>query len=513
MVLGLGLTLLVTGCAHYPVNAKLEGKPSQTQGYRFDNLETTDDNGNEIFICLAFSGGGMRASALSYGVLEALRDTRITWNGRTKRLLDEVDCISSVSGGSFTAAYYGLFHDRIFTDFHQKYLYADVQGSLGLKAANPGNWFRLASPYYDRIDLAAEYYNDEIFEGKTFGDLRRSKRPYIMLNATNMATGELFSFTQDEFDFLGSNLDSYPVARGVAASSAFPFLLSPITVANHPHTVGGLDEGIVNSSGYDPDDPTAYDNQQPPGGDYADDRVRYRSARSRMNYLDARSRPWLHLMDGGLADNIGVQNIGTAYRYGFLQRILNRSGDQCKQPGGCIKHFVLVAVNAYTEDNDDISRQESGPGLGEVFYKTATIAMDTHSFASILSLQGDQARRMQDQSMLVESCKRERTAECAKQTEPCDAAKLAKDCDEFARSQLPGANVRHYFINVDLEGLDRTRRERFQKLPTALTLPPKDVKDLVAVSRELLTRDESFQQLLKDIGSAPATSAANPPPK
>lgn len=63
---------------------------------------------------LAFSGGGTRAEALAYGVLEELRDTEVLIDGKPRRLLDEIDLISSVSGGSFTSAYYGLHGDRIF---------------------------------------------------------------------------------------------------------------------------------------------------------------------------------------------------------------------------------------------------------------------------------------------------------------------------------------------------------------------------------------------------------------
>ena len=65
---------------------------------------------------MTFSGGGTRSAALSYGVLEHLRDTPITIHNKKRRLLDEVDLISSVSGGSFTSAYFGLFGDRVFKD-------------------------------------------------------------------------------------------------------------------------------------------------------------------------------------------------------------------------------------------------------------------------------------------------------------------------------------------------------------------------------------------------------------
>ena len=63
---------------------------------------------SEMGLAVAFSGGGTRAAAFSYGVLEKLRDTWLVINGEETRLLDEIDVISSVSGGSFTAAYYGL---------------------------------------------------------------------------------------------------------------------------------------------------------------------------------------------------------------------------------------------------------------------------------------------------------------------------------------------------------------------------------------------------------------------
>jgi len=60
----------------------------------------------DLLLIVAFSGGGTRAAAFSYGVLEELRDTRVTLNERNRRLLDEVDILSGVSGGSFPAAYY-----------------------------------------------------------------------------------------------------------------------------------------------------------------------------------------------------------------------------------------------------------------------------------------------------------------------------------------------------------------------------------------------------------------------
>ena len=160
-----GLALLLAGCAHYPVNAPLTHSAPET-GYRFTNLSHTN-NSDSLFVVLAFSGGGTRAAALSYGVLEELAKTQIIWEGKRGRLLDEVDLISSVSAGSFTAVYYGLYGDRIFKDFESVFLKRNIQGRLLAPYFSPVNWCRLASPKFSRIDMAAEYYGSLATNGTT----------------------------------------------------------------------------------------------------------------------------------------------------------------------------------------------------------------------------------------------------------------------------------------------------------------------------------------------------------
>src|SRR5260221_7753184 len=149
--------LLAGGCAHYPANARLTHGDASC-GYRFRNL-AHPGNSDSLQVFLAFSGGGTRAAALSYGVLEALAHTEIVWEGQRRRLLDEVDFITAVSGGSFTAAYYALYGDAIFTDFEQKFLSRNIQRQMFWRFCSPLNWVRLASPYFNRSDLAAEFYD------------------------------------------------------------------------------------------------------------------------------------------------------------------------------------------------------------------------------------------------------------------------------------------------------------------------------------------------------------------
>jgi len=93
--------VVATGCAHYPVNQPLKQVDPQS-GYRA-KYTGTPGNSENLLLYLTFSGGGTRAAAFSSGVLEELRKTEVVIDGKKRRLLDEVDGISSVSGGSFTA--------------------------------------------------------------------------------------------------------------------------------------------------------------------------------------------------------------------------------------------------------------------------------------------------------------------------------------------------------------------------------------------------------------------------
>ena len=456
----LAVWLTLAGCAHYVVNDPL---PAVRTGpvYRFNETET-GQNTNSLFICLVFSGGGTRAAALSYGVLEMLRVTRIVWKGVEKSLLDEVDCISSISGGSFTAAYYGLFRERIFTDFRPRFLDVDVEKALVQRVANPVNWFRLGSPYFSRIDLAAEYYDEAIFEKKPFRALAEGgERPFVILNATNLANGERFEFTQEQFDFLVSDLATYPVARAVAASSAFPFLLSPVSLKNYPHPPGfemprDYTEGLR---------------------DYDTNKRRYYWARNRAMYVNDTDLPYLHLMDGGLADNIGLRPIEAAYRRssGFIRKLFN---------DGAIEKFVIIVVNARPDSGDTISRKESPPGLSVVAVKTATIAMDNYSVETIEVMKELRDMRVRAQRNIA-ACQR-RLADCPN------------------APPVPGlaADIEPYVIEINFEAIpDPARRNYFLAFPTSFTLSRDQVDALIQVGPELLRAAPEFKEFMESLRS------------
>lgn len=166
----IALALVAAGCTTYGVVANKPLTPSEGRpGFSIDEFtRNLNRQSNELRLSLAFSGGGTRAAALSYGVLQELRDTRVRLDGKEQSLLEAVSVISSVSGGSFTSAYYGLYGDRIFVDFEERFLRRNVEGAL-LRGVllNPLEWFSSHS----RTNMAVSYYQQTLFGDATFADL------------------------------------------------------------------------------------------------------------------------------------------------------------------------------------------------------------------------------------------------------------------------------------------------------------------------------------------------------
>ena len=221
--------ILLSGCAGTAVidNTPLKQK-SDNSGYSLTSWAKKSNN-DDISLLISFSGGGTRAAALAYGVLKGLRDTPVLIDGKLVRMLDEIDIISSVSAGSFTAAYYGLYGEGIFENFKKDFLLYDVQQQLWLGLFNPLGWFDQSS----RTEMAFHFYNKHIFKGATFADMHRAKNPLIIINASDLSHGTRFSFIQEYFDIICSDINSFPVAKAVTASSAVPIVFYPVVLEKY----------------------------------------------------------------------------------------------------------------------------------------------------------------------------------------------------------------------------------------------------------------------------------------
>jgi NTE family protein len=449
------LAALPAGCAHAPRNAPL-ARIDPATGYRIQATPNQTD-GTGLMVALFFSGGGTRAAAFSYGVLRELAATPVAGH---RRMLDEVTTINAVSGGSFTAAYYCLYGDRIFADYEQLFLKRDIGDVLLRRCLTPGNRVRISSRNFGRSDLAAEYYDELLFHGATFGDLARTGagRPFLVINATNILTSTSLQFTQDQFDLIGSDLSRYPISRAVAASSAVPLLFSPIILKNYADRVPAANPLVLPAAG---------------GSDLF---ASYRATLTETSrgYRDVAEHPYIYLMDGGLADNLALRNLLDAVVLSggwdvVLERLRKRG----------ITKLAVIVVDAAVETKMDWAGLEGTPGIKKVIRALSSSSISRTNRETFALVEGSlalwQARR------------------AARRTGTDDEPKI-------------------YLIHVDFHSsADPAEQAFFDSIPTSLDLPAATVDQLIQSGGRFLRESPVYRGLLQDLALAQSARADGPP--
>jgi NTE family protein len=451
---------LGSGCASRPINERID-KVDPTTGYRADlRVANRPNNDRRTLLILAFSGGGTRAAALSYGVLEELRRTEVTVDGTRRRLLDEVDLVAGVSGGSFTALAYALYGERLFDEYEARFLKRDVQGTLVARTFNPLNWPRLVGGSYGRSELAAEYYDEILFEGATFGTLLDKLTPMAVVTATDLSTGARIVFAQSDFDLLCSDLHKVPLSRAAAASSAVPIVFSPVTFNNYGGTCG---------------------HQFPELGDLNRPGTRSRPAgRALMRLGELRDlersgeRPFIHAVDGGVSDNLGLRGVMEGIE--FIE-----ASPAFREAAGVhrLDRVAVIVVNARSAPRTDWDRSESPPGMIAQLFQSSSVPIDRNSY-ELVQMMRDTAERWEAQRDLLIA--RQRLA-----------GATAAEVDVRVRRMAA------FTIDVSFDAIaDPAERAEFMNLPTTFALPPETIDRLRAVAGRLLRGSPDYQRFVAD---------------
>ena len=437
------LCIFATGCAHWPATPRLEqvGGP----GYRLADV-TRPGQSDDLLVVLAISGGGTRAAALGYGVLEELRRTEVMVNGVKHHLLDEVDVISAVSGGTLPATYYALRGEKTFEEFEEKVLSRNLERELALRIFTPKNWFRLPSGTFGKSDLFAELYDETVFNHATFGDLIRANGPFVIINGTDVTTGARFSFTQTYFDAICGDLSRVTLGRAIATSTALPPLLTPITLENRGGTCGRKTPAWQTAA------EAAIGESETPG------RALLR-ARALQSYQDP-ARPYIHIFDGGLAENLGLSEVLMAFE------LLKVNPDETVLPALRRAHkVVVIVVNALRFPEVDWDRSPAPPDTGTLTDQMWSIPVDRISLDAV-----EQVRE-----------------------------KLAA----WQADAPAGGPERHaYVAQVTFDALkDQAERLYLKRVKTSLTLPKEQVDKLREVAGRILREEPAFHRLLVDLNS------------
>lgn len=436
---------LLAGCTSYGV---VRNEPiahvESGKGYSLEELARRQSrNAGELSLAVAFSGGGTRAAALSYGVLLELRDTQVRVDGKDKRLLDAIGLISSVSGGSFTSAYYGLYGDRIFQDFEQRFLRRDIEGALLRGLFDPLRWFSGRG----RTEMAVDYYRDVLFGDATFADLLRPDGPMVLINTSDLGHGVRFTFLQEYFNLLCSDLSSFSLARAVTASSAVPVLFDPVVVENYAGCRKGLPPWLVEArkrTGNDADLHMVVDDDS--------------------SYSDKVGHQYAHFVDGGITDNLGlramleaVEVLGGAKAY--LQAL------QIQSP----RRVAVIAVNAAAGTRQGIDASVLQPTIEQTLNAVTNIQLYRYNTDTLQDMQQGLARWTQQLS-------------------------------------TPQRPVDAYFVRLSFDDVPDVPLRRFlNEIPTSLALSDEQVDQLIAAGRALLRTNAEFRRLVASLDGRLAT--------
>ncbi len=241
---------------------------------------SSSDLKNGIFLGIGMSGGGSRAANFSAAALLQLESLGI---------LQQATALSSVSGSSLTAAYYGLFSEDKIHHWNAQRVRERLAKNFELewfwRWFLPWNVGRYWFTGFDRSDIMADVFDHNLFEDKTFGQMPKTT-PKILINATSLTdNGASYLFTDEAFHKIGSGLDKYAVSRAVMASGAFPGAFHNVTLRDYT---------------------------QP--------------------------KQYLHLFDGGPSDNLGINSLRKVARDLYL-------GPESEHPKKCL----VVIVDAYTQ--------------------------------------------------------------------------------------------------------------------------------------------------------------------
>ncbi len=460
VALSLALAALLGACATRPVNAPLTHYvPDKPQRVERPSQLAED---NATMVVLAFSGGGTRAAAFSYGVLETLRDMEVTTkSGRRVRVLDTVDVITGISGGSFTALAFGLYGDQLFDIYETSFLKRNVQGELIKRALDPANWLSLGSTGWGRSELAANMYDEILFKGATYKDLKRDG-PRVLVSATDLADGTRLIFNPENFDVLCTKLDSIRLARAAAASSAVPVVLSSITIDNYGGTCGYELPSWAREF---------LDNPNPP-------RPAARTVKRLQEmqaFADRKRRPYLHLVDGGVSDNVGMRGV-----LDVLSTFESLHAMGQPTPYDHVRNIFIFVVNSLATPPNDWNLHEDPPGLFDVLLKATGTPIDRYSYDTVETLRDIQAH-------------------WASLREVRDAIKSYPALAEKLPSVMRAPDINIRVIEVSFGVLpDKAERDYLNTLPTSFVLDDEGVDRLRVAAKNAIMVSPEIKRLINN---------------
>jgi NTE family protein len=440
--------LLLAGCTTFnlPANAPVaDGSHPMAQ-------LTTPDVGGDTAVALAFSGGGTRAAAFAFGVLRGL-DQLQTKDG--KGYLERVVFVSGVSGGSVTAAYFGLKGRAALTDFRERFLIRNAEEDLNTNV----NLRNVLQGLNGGVNVASRFtgwLDRNLFDNATLADLFQQGKPIIWINASDLFNRTPFLFSPVTFAALCSDIRKYPLSQAVAASAAVPVAFVPIVLETFPAACATplppwVDRVLA--------DRTAGAQVRA----FAEALRRYRTA-DQIKYIK--------LADGGITDNFGLSGLVIA-RAAADRPYTPLTPEKAVR----LRRVVVVVANAGQAPSGDWVRTVEGPNGAELLNAVTDTAMNSAVRSGFdafrLSLRDwEEAIRKWRCSLPI-----------------AEARRLGAPADWRC------SNFRFDVAEVGFDLFDPARAAKLSSIRTSFNLPTEDVDLLIQSGADAIVKHPSFKGL------------------
>jgi len=336
----LGLAACAGETMNLPINAPLAD--AREQG----NWALGDPVHDETYVGLAFSGGGMRAAAYTYGALEELDTYRVATRAGLKPLTEAIELVGGVSGGSVTAAYFGLKGREGLPEFRRRFLERNAEEGFDTQVSL-GNVVKVLSTggLNDRSRFP-RWLDDNLFDGATYADLFARRKPVVWVTASDLYNRVPFVFEPITFSAICSDLSTIRLSEAVAASAAVPGVFLPVNVENFGGACGSRVPMFMQRALTEPGSAAML-----------------RASAQALTRLraDPVAHRYVKLLDGGITDNFGVHPLA----------IMRTNRDRGHVPltaeqGVRLKRFLFLVIDAGRGPAGDWSRELKAPGVGDL---------------------------------------------------------------------------------------------------------------------------------------------------
>lgn len=455
MRLALFPLMILAACAPWnqPLNQPLQGENAAL-------VEPVVVGDGELYVGLAFSGGGMRATAFAYGMLEELRAAGVE-TGTPNGLLDQVRLVSGVSGGSVMAAEFGLKGPAGVAGFRERFLITDAEKYMATSALNPLTIVKGVAGGVNGRDTFGRYLDEALFNGATFGDLRQRSRIKTWINATDMANNTPFLFSPETFDALCSDLSKVRLSEAVAASAAFPLAFTPIVLEAHQGACSYREPDWLTAARYNPEATAAM----------------RAHARALESYTDPEEVKFVKLLDGGITDNFGTTGLAVERARAQVPYAPLTAEEAVK-----LKRMLFLVANAGVEKDYDWTKKVPGPGGVGLGMSIASSAMAAASRSGYDSMRGE--LRFWELELIEWRC-----ALPMAEVRRLRGSTEGWDCKD----------VKLFVGEASFASLPDPLRDQLDEVPTRLRLPVAQVDMVIAAGRQATRSTPEFNGFLASL--------------